>query len=321
MKQIVLWSPSVSSLNLGDGVITDGVKKQLDYILKGNLVVEVSTHLPLSHYYGRFFKDFDLKFVCGSNLLKSSLFGLNAQWDIKPWQKKIAGPAVLVGVGWWRYGNKPNLYTRLLLRSVLSKEIIHSVRDQYTEDILRGIGIPNVLNTGCASMWDLTPEHCAKIPQAKADNVVFTLTDYRTDIINDTLLIKALLRNYRFVYFWPQGSGDARYFESLDVDHAKISWVEPSLSKYNELLRDVDDIEFVGTRLHGGIRAMQYLKRTMIIAVDNRAMEKHKDFNIPILSRDDCRRLDEILPQAFATQITLPEEKIKRWKDQFLSMK
>lgn len=280
MKQIVMWSPSVSSLNLGDGVIMDGVKKQLDSVLKGNMVVEVSTHLPLSYYYGRFFKDFDLKFVCGSNLLKSSLFGLNAQWNIKPWQKKIVGPAILVGAGWWRYCNKPNLYTRVLLRSVLSKNGIHSVRDQYTEEILRSIGITNVLNTGCASMWDPTPGHCAKIPQTKANNVVFTLTDYRTDIKNDTLLVQSLLRNYTSAYFWPQGSGDAKYFESLNVDHAKIIWVEPSLCKFNELLTEVNDIEFVGTRLHGGIRAMQYLKRTLIIAVDNRALEKHKDFNI-----------------------------------------
>ncbi|MBN2850377.1 MAG: polysaccharide pyruvyl transferase family protein, partial [Erysipelotrichaceae bacterium] len=215
MKQIVLWSPSVSSLNLGDGVITDGVKKQIGFLLKGNMVVEVSTHLPLNAYYGRFFREFDYKFVCGSNLLKSSFFGLNAQWDIKPWQKKMVGPAILVGAGWWRYGNKPNLYTRLLLRGVLSRKYVHSVRDQYTEDILRSIGIDNVVNTGCASMWDLTPEHCAQIPREKAKNVVFTLTDYRTDTKNDTLLIEGLLRNYETVYFWPQGSGDARYFESL----------------------------------------------------------------------------------------------------------
>ncbi len=317
MKQIVLWSPSAGSLNLGDGVITDGVKKQLGFILKGNMVVEVSTHFPVDYYYGRLFRDFDYKFVCGSNLLKSSFLGLKSQWNVKPWQKSIVGPAILVGVGWWNYNNKPNFYTRSLLKAILSKNHLHSVRDQYTEEILKSIGITNVVNTGCASMWDLTPEHCALIPTEKAANVVFTLTDYRKDIPNDTLLVESLLRNYQRVFFWPQGTGDMKYFESLAIDHPRITIVDPTLEGYNRLLESEQDIEFVGTRLHGGIRALQKKKRTIIIAIDNRAIEKHKDFNIPIVLREECSKLDELLLQPFSTEIHLPLAAIQRWKDQF----
>ena len=38
------------------------------------------------------------------------------------------------------------------------------------------MGIQNVLNTGCPTMWRLTPEYCATIPTQKAKNVVFTLS-------------------------------------------------------------------------------------------------------------------------------------------------
>ncbi|MBN2850072.1 MAG: hypothetical protein JXK92_05385, partial [Erysipelotrichaceae bacterium] len=89
------------------------------------------------------------------------------------------------------------------------------------------------------------------------------------------------------------------------------------LAEYNGLLESELDIEFVGTRLHGGIRALQLKRRTFIVAVDNRAIEKHKDFNIPVLLREDCDKLDDILTQPVKTEITIPMDKINEWKSQF----
>ena len=61
---------------------------------------------------------------------------------------------------------------------------------------LDSMGI-KAINTGCPTTWTLTPEHCCEIPIKKADNVVFTLTDYNQDTKNDPLLIELLLDNYK----------------------------------------------------------------------------------------------------------------------------
>ena len=62
-----------------------------------------------------------------------------------------------------------------------------------------------------------------------------------------------------------------------------------SIKQYN--------IEYIGTRLHGGIRALQHGRRTMIIAVDGRAMEKKKDIHLPVVDRNtlDADQLHEII--------------------------
>ena len=71
------------------------------------------------------------------------------------------------------------------------------------------------INTSCATMWDLTKEHCAMIKKEKSDKVVFTITDYNKDIEKDTLMIDVLVSNYKKVYFWPQGIEDFNYFVEI----------------------------------------------------------------------------------------------------------
>ena len=47
------------------------------------------------------------------------------------------------------------------------------------------------------------------------------------------------------------------------------------------------EFDYVGTRLHAGILALNYRKRTLIIAVDNRAAEMKTDINLPVIARGD----------------------------------
>ena len=53
--------------------------------------------------------------------------------------------------------------------------------DEYTKKKLESMGIRNVINTGCATLWQLTPDFCAGIPSHSASEAVTTLTDYRRD--------------------------------------------------------------------------------------------------------------------------------------------
>jgi polysaccharide pyruvyl transferase WcaK-like protein len=209
------------------------------------------------------------------------------------------------------------LYTKYLLKRILSNKILHSVRDSQAENMLKSIGIDNVLNTGCMTMWQLTKKHCQNIPKNKADCVVFTLTDYNKDIVKDQLLIDILNKNYNKVYFWPQGSGDLVYIKKMK-NILKIEVLGGNLFSYDELLDNKNiTLDFIGTRLHAGIRALQKSRRSIILGIDNRAEEKKKDFKLKVLSRNNINELENILINDFKTEINLNEENINKWKNQF----
>ncbi|HIF9494427.1 polysaccharide pyruvyl transferase family protein [Photobacterium damselae] len=316
MKKITLYSPGSASYNLGDKIISDSAKKELAFLLDNSFCTELPTHTPHSFYYMRPLIKNDLKFVLGSNLLKSTFFGFKRQWDVTILKSWITGPCILVGVGWWQYGNTPNLYTKLLLKCLLSKKHTHSVRDEYTKKMLNQMGFNNVVNTSCPTMWSLTTNHCNKIPKSKSDKVIFTLTDYNRDHYYDKILIKELLNNYNDVFFWPQGVGDFEYIHEFVEYIDQIKIIPASVQAFDELLES-NDIDYIGTRLHAGIRSLQKGNRTLIIAIDNRAEEKNKDFNLPIIKRNNLEKLSEIINSDILTEIKIPEEEINNWKSQF----
>jgi polysaccharide pyruvyl transferase WcaK-like protein len=318
MKKILLFNPAISSLNLGDEIISYSSKSIIYEIFKSDtFYVEFSTHTPISNNYLNYFKDANFRFILGTNLLQGVMNGSFRQWDITKNNTKYLQPVILLGVGWWQYKNDINNYTKSLWKSLLSKDFLHSVRDEYTKQKLNSIGIYNVLNTGCPTMWKLTKEHCNKIPITKSNNVIFTLTDYNQDTINDRKLIEKCLNNYKKIYFWPQGYNDINYLHKLDINEGLINVLEPNLKAYDNLLKSSNDIEYVGTRLHAGIRALQLNKRSIIIGIDNRSLEKKKDFNLVVLKREEIEKLDQMINENWKTDIRLNEKDIKIWSSQF----
>ncbi len=315
MKKILVFNPAISSSNLGDHIIAESVYKQASEILNKSFIVDVSTHLPLSSYMKRMI-DFDYKFVAGSNLLRGKMNKLFRQWDIKMRDAKYLRNSILIGVGWWQYNDNPNNYTKKLYNKILDPKHLHSVRDSYSEKQLRSIGINNVINTSCPTMWDLTPKHCEQIPKEKKSNVVCTITDYMKAVGNDKKMFEILLDNYKKVYFWAQGSQDFEYFNRLGLNSDRIIIVPPTLDDYVKVLES-KDMEYVGTRLHAGIKALQMKKRSIIIGIDNRAKEKHRDFNIKVLDRKNIDDLDSLINSSFTTDIKIPTDNIDKWLSQF----
>ena len=320
---IVRLNPAICSTNLGDQIIVDSINKQMAYLFNENTCIDVSTHQPLSLYYilskkiSDIFKQKEFSFVLGSNLLESGKSLLKKQWSINRFSAKLLGPAILIGAGWKSYKEKKSLFTKRYYDLILSHDYIHSVRDSYTEKILKSIGFNNVVNTGCPTMWTFTKDFCKTIPTRKAKNVITTVTDYYKDPINDGKMIALLLSEYDKVYFWTQGSSDYNYLKELDVDLSKIIAIKPNLETYDFFLEN-NDVDYVGTRLHGGIRALQHGRRSLIVAIDNRADELHSDFNIPVISRKDIDLLPSILNLPFGTNINIPVNNIKAWKEQFI---
>lgn len=204
MKKIILFNPGQASLNLGDEIIANACFDVINEIFKEKQILDISTHLPISNKYLKNVNNPDYKFVLGSNLLMSNMCGRFRQWDITLFNKSVLKDTILLGVGWNQYSKNANIYTKLLYNSIISKNYMHSVRDSYTKKKLEQIGIKNVINTGCPTLWKLTNEHCSNIPIKKAENVVCTLTDYNKEYDKDKQLLEILKKNYKKVYFWPQ---------------------------------------------------------------------------------------------------------------------
>jgi polysaccharide pyruvyl transferase WcaK-like protein len=167
-------------------------------------------------------------------------------------------------------------------------------------------------------MWGLSEQLCDEIPGAKGEAVVVTLTDYMKDIEADQLLIKTVAAAYRTVYFWPQGAADLAYISALADGSSNMVLLPPSLQAFDALLASQGSLDYVGTRLHAGIRALQHRRRTTIIAIDNRATEMGKDFGLPVIPRTETAALADVIGTSRETNIQLPWEAIRQWKSQFV---
>lgn len=312
MKKVVLYNPSITSLNMGDHIIVDSAKPFLEPAFRDAFVVEVSTHLPVSDLFANFLREADQKFVMGTNLLRGRMDRRFRQWDVNIFNAGRLGPATLMGVGWWQYGDTLDRYTGALYRRVLSRNGLHSVRDSFTRESLAQAGITNVVNTGCPTLWRLTPDHCHGIPEGRGDRVVTTVTDYHKDPEADLEMLKYLQGVYGSVSLWLQGLEDDRYAEVLRQSMPSIELIAPTLDKFDEAL-SVPGTDFVGTRLHAGIRALQKGRRSIIVSFDNRAQEMSRDFGLVICKRGDLSMMRSLVEGQFETKIVLPVGQIDEW--------
>jgi polysaccharide pyruvyl transferase WcaK-like protein len=310
---------SIASENGGDSIIMEAALRQIDECLPSAHKIHFTTHEKLSRESYRLQRKVIYNIACGTNLLHSHM-EIVRQWKIGFVAAWFMKPVILLGVGWRAQAKwKTTPYTKLLLRSILSREFLHSVRDSYTERRLRAIGIENVLNTSCPTMWSLTPRHCARIPASQGEEVVMTLTDYSREPKFDRQLIDVLKSSYKRVHLWLQGANDYSYFSSI-ADPAEVEIIPPGLKAYDELVGDRSVVlDYVGTRLHGGIRALQHRRRTLIVGVDHRALEKERDFNLPVVDRYlSVEELENAIRAKRPCEIRLPTENIRRWKEQFI---
>ncbi|WCF08714.1 polysaccharide pyruvyl transferase family protein [Paenibacillus thiaminolyticus] len=320
MDNILLLDTSVGSLNKGDEIIMKCVRRQLSGITSQANVFTVPTHLSPFGWFQvmrdslrvQFYTRAKYKFVGGTNLLTMDMFTHFPQWNINVFNYRPLQGSILLGVGAGK-GEKIKRYTKMLYRKVLSHEYVHSVRDERTWRFVTDLGL-KALNTGCPTMWALTPEHCQDIPKGKSDAVVFTLTDYARAPRQDQLLIDLLIRSYRKVYFWVQGADDYAYFHTL-WNTESIHVIPPSLEEYEAVLST--DVDFVGTRLHAGIYAMRHKKRSIIIAVDERAKGMSETYALNTVDRTDLAGLEAMIHSEFATNVRMNLEAIQAWLDQF----
>lgn len=323
LQQNVLFDTSRGTLNMGDYIICDSIERELHDILRDGFLVRIASHTPVTHFYQniernslyKYCKEANFKFFAGTDILQYHLFMRPwANFNVNLFNYAPYKNMILVAAGSNKNRPKMDLYTKLLYKKVLNKKYIHSVRDESTKKLLESMGL-KAINTGCATMWRLNKNHCAEIPKYKAKTVIFTLTDYCKDIEKDKKLIDILKNNYKKVYFWVQGSGDYEYIQKI-TDINSINIIGPNLDDYKEILTS-GDIDYVGTRLHAGIYALQHKVRSIILAVDNRALDIKETYNIIVLERKKIDELERLINSEFSTNIKIDEKKIAEWKAQF----
>lgn len=322
MKKALLLDTSIGTCNVGDSIIMECTERELDPILKNMFVFRLPTHVPAFHNYAVLRNSFavqnytncDYKFVGGSNILAKNMLTHYPQWNVNIFNCKPLENSVCVGVGAGA-GEHVDAYTTHLYRKILSHSYYHSVRDErskhYVEDVL---GL-KAINTGCVTMWALTPDFCAQIPTKKADNVVFTLNAREVPDPHDQMLIDTLRRKYEKVSFWIQGDKDEAYFHTFS-NASDIELIPPHKSAYEAVLRR-ENIEYVGTRLHGGIYALRHKKRAIIISIDERAQNISSDTGLVTIDKNALDELPALISSSFETRLNIPFDEIARWKAQF----
>lgn len=317
MKHLTLFDTSIGTANQGDGIIMYFCQLQLKDILRDNyFTYKVPTHLEIGKKTYECNKVSDYSIVCGTNILKTSII-TNQGWRLRPWDVFNLRGLCLMGAGWSSYKEFSFVpYTRWAYHHILAKNMLHSVRDSYTERRMRAIGFDNVINTACPTMWRLTPDFCRTIPTRKHRNVITSLTDYEQNPELDKLMLVKLHANYEKVYFWIQQDRDLEYLKSLDVGFP-IDVIGSDVKQYCEFLREADDCDYIGSRLHGGICALNYGIRTLVVGVDNRAAEIHKDTKLPFIKREDISMVDNWINSEQCIELELPWENISKWKSQF----
>jgi len=340
---ITLFAPWIGTENLGDKIIQLYCNDVLSNLFPHTFMVDIPTRNRLINKNYVQLKNSDYSFVCGTNLLNSHM-KRNQSWNITldnirkqlllingkrnfikhPFSAfetvrtmdKFFDNNILFGVGWGAYQDTPDNYTKKLLKLILSSSTLHSVRDSYTENKLKQCGINNVINTGCPTMWNLTSSFCKSIDSTKSNNVITTLTNYNRNYQNDSVLLNLLLKSYKNVYIWIQAAEDYEYLKDLGYEK-KLKIIAPTLEDYSSVLEQ-NDIEYIGTRLHAGIFALNHKKRTLIVGVDNRSFEIAKDTNLPVIRRNqDLDKLEDLINNNRETNIVIPEANINIWKKQF----
>ena len=313
---IALLDTSAESDNQGDYIIVENCEKQLMDCVDLSQVSHIPTHRSITNKERKILLDSRQKIFCGTNVLSGHMqsYGLwKIDADVSPFKNTL-----LMGVGFDSKSPEFDRYSSKLFQTILCKTGYHSVRDTFSAEKLKAMGVKNVLYTGCPTMWGLTAEKCASIPTKKANRVICTVTDYLRDPVNDSAMLDILLESYDEVYLWLQGRDDLSYIRELGYED-KLHLVKSNLADYDEALR-MEDLDYVGTRLHAGIRALSAGHRSLIVSIDNRATCIGADTDLPTIPRADvAASLKLRLYGEIKTSIKMPWDNIELWKSQFVS--
>ncbi len=309
-RSFTLIDTSIAASNLGDSIIMEAVRHELSDLLSQVRCFTVASHERMTRISRSLIRQSAFSLVGGTNLLSSRMW-IRCPWKLTPFDGVLCRRIVLMGCGWYQFQRRPDAYSRWLLRSILSPTHVHSVRDSYTQQMLKSIGVTRVLNTGCPTLWSLSPERLRSVPMEKGHAVLTALNTYFPAPKLDRALLQLLCRSYAKVYFWLQNPADYPYARQFGL---RLVYLDPTLKALDELLSGEAGIDYIGNRLHAGIRALQHGVRSLIVEVDNRAHMMGVDFGLPTVARADLGCVASWIERSSPLVLRVPQAAIAEWK-------
>lgn len=312
LKRVALLDTSIDSNNDGDQII---VRSVLEHFPELKSIPRIPTHRYFTKAETETARSQDVLVVTGTNILASRLWR-DRQWKFKLRHLRVMeGRVVLLGVGWRQYQGKLLRRTRWTLDRMLHENLPIAARDQYTADKLLGEGYAAV-NTGCPTMWHL-PSQLPRL--GSKEECVFTYTDYNPDPHRDRVVLEQLASRYVAVHVWPQSEKDWRNLQQANLP-ANVYPLDRGVAALD---RAIVDRDYVGTRLHAGIRAAQAGSAAMIIAVDNRALEISRDTGFPAVDRrlglPEFKKRYQVVTEE-PTTLRVPVAEVAEWTKQFRTL-
>ena len=170
-------------------------------------------------------------------------------------------------------------------------------------------------------MWPLASFPANAIPIQKSNDALIMLTDWAPDVHADKALINLVAKHYRQMHIWFQGEGDEAYFARIANELStnittRISTIPHRLIAFEQFLTSGIDFDYIGTRLHGGVRCLLGKHRSLIIAVDHRAVEIANDTRLSVAQRNDLTTVAMWIDQPQSLQIQMPQTAIDQWRRQ-----
>lgn len=311
MHQVTVLDTSVATLNIGDEIIMDSVRREVAELLPEAMIRTVPTHERLGKRSRMLLRQSSVNLAGGTNLVGPPM-AYNRLWKVGVGELLRSPRVTLMGSGWRRYDARVTPYTAALLRRALSESVPHAVRDEFTADKLKSIGVRNTLVTGCPTTWLLTEDVVRRLPRSIGSAAVVVLNGKKDPAGFASAVFQSALSHYEKVYFWPQMIPDMRYLTELPRGIEPIS---PTLRGYDSLLRSGPGLDYVGSRLHAGIRALQHGRRTLIFELDNRATEMGKTLKLPTYpTSTSLTELSDLVTSPVEYRITIPADAVSAWK-------
>lgn len=326
---IALLDPSIinkereNSNNLGDLVIYESIKQLLKELFPQTEIVRISTHTTFGTFEKTIINQAYLTFVGGSNLLTSNIRHFNRFTPVKKKGFYLFpgfGNTILIGAGWSEYQKTPDWATKIYYKKILHKSYYQSVRDSYSATHLSKTGIKKIINTCCPSTWNLKPEFINSF-QRSLNTVLYTVNGFHNNPEIDHRTIELIFKSeQRDIFFFGQTMLDFNYFTNLDIYKKNKHKFKIMNYDYQELIQLLNTIKlnYIGARLHGGIRCLQQNNPTLILGLDNRAFEIKKDTMLNVIAREDINAIQEWIEGKYIPpSLRLPNSNISSWKNQF----
>jgi hypothetical protein len=122
-------------------------------------------------------------------------------------------------------------------------------------------------------------------------------------------------------YFFPQTRADTEHLSALPAfrkNTSKFTILNHDLTELYNLVASTS-LNYIGNRLHGGIKCLSFNHPSIIVSVDNRASEMGRSINLNVIERNEISLLQKWIDNEYIPpQIALPLDNIKRWKSQFV---